>query len=133
MSKQNLKQPKIVISLEGMQFHAPHGFYESERITKNYFIVDVHIVIVNAVKDDEISHTINYELVYQVVKEVMNTPVKLLETLCQKIVNGILSFTDDSIERIDVKVCKLQPPLAGRVEKVCVQFQFQPNKNEQRT
>ena len=71
------------ISLEGLEFHAYHGVYAHERSSGNKFEVD--IIVETEFSDsafhDDLSGTINYEILYAIVKEEMAKPAKLLETV----------------------------------------------------
>lgn len=62
-----------LIALEGMRFHAPHGFYQEEQIIGTTFLIDVIIDtdFGKAAQKDDLFQTVNYETVYQVCKTVM--------------------------------------------------------------
>ncbi|HMV14743.1 MAG TPA: dihydroneopterin aldolase [Chitinophagales bacterium] len=109
-------QKKVWIGLEGMEFYAYHGVYEEERIKGANFIVDVMIYTdaENAMLHDELSGTVNYELVYQAVAKNMQTPVQLIEHLAYKIITDIRTFVVKE-DLIRIKIKKMQPPLNGNV------------------
>jgi len=70
---------------------------------------------------DELEHTLNYQLVYDVVKTQMNIPSKLIEHAVQRIADAV--FNQFSvISLLNVKLSKLQPPLGGKVEKVTIEI-----------
>jgi dihydroneopterin aldolase len=94
------------ISLSNLEFFGFHGLYEGEKKIGNQFLVDIQIdfsptvVIVN-----ELDQTIDYVLVYNKVKEIMETPTPLLETLVCKIADQIL--LDHSIaDKVFVQITK---------------------------
>ena len=64
------------LSLEGMDFHAYHGVYEEENILGGKYTVDVYleIDIVKAAVTDDVQATVNYEVVYAIVKTAMAKP-----------------------------------------------------------
>lgn len=105
------------ISLVGMEFYAYHGFYESERLAGNFFEVDAHADLNPSSPDtsDQLSDTVNYELMYDIVHRVMQQNHHLLETLCLLIATEIKQ-SDDKINRVIVTVKKKQPPLGGKVD-----------------
>lgn len=116
----------IFISLEGMAFHAPIGYYDSERIQKNHFIVDVEVgySLYKSLDGDELSDTINYEIIYEIIKDIMKKPAKLMETPAQQIIQDILKINAELIQSVTVKICKLQPPLPGKVDRSCIKLLY---------
>lgn len=106
-----------LIALEGMKFHAYHGFYEEERIVGNDFVLDVYIEtnFSMASMTDDLYQTINYETVYEICKIVMREPVKLLETIVERIIIG-LKHQFASIQAVRIRIRKLNPPVGGVTE-----------------
>jgi len=119
------------VRLEGMHFHAPHGFYDWERKQKNYFTIDLLVRTPGFLDsaDDRLEGTFNYETAYQLVSRIMEEPVRLLETICNKIITEVLSSTNVEILFIEVKVSKLQPPLPGRVKASSVKMIWESKEN----
>src|SRR5690349_24964751 len=105
------------ISLEGLEFHAYHGVYAHERSSGNKFDVDITVEakLHHQVLQDDLSGTINYESLYQVVKEEMEKPSKLLETVGYAIAQRVLNSFDDALH-VEIKISKFNPPI-GRVCK----------------
>ena len=58
------------VSLEGMEFYARHGYYEEERVIGNKYSVDIVLDVdfSEAVSDDKLGGTVNYEKVYEIVR-----------------------------------------------------------------
>ena len=113
-----------IISLEGMKFFSPIGYYPEERKTKNHFIVDLSIEIediIESFKNDELSSTLNYQEVYEIVKNTMTKENKLLESTAYQILSS-LKTNFPQIKSAKIKLCKLNPPLGAEVEKVCLQI-----------
>lgn len=106
-----------LIALEGMKFHAYHGFYEEERIVGNDFVLDVYIEtnFSMASMTDDLYQTINYETVYEICKIVMREPVKLLETIVERIIIG-LKHQFATIQTVRIRIRKLNPPVGGVTE-----------------
>ncbi len=111
-----------VISLEGMQFYAYHGFYEEERVIGGEYLVDIHISTdtTAAAMEDELAYTINYETVYAIVQAEMRKPSKLLEQIIARIVLS-LKHQFSTIMNVEVRVKKLNPPLDGQVASSSVE------------
>jgi len=111
------------ISLENMEFHAYHGCLEHEQTLGNTFIVNISMELDTklAGETDNLEHTLNYQLVYDVVKAQMEIPSKLIEHVGQRLLDNIMrSFPQ--IEVLEVSLSKLNPPLGGKVERVTIQL-----------
>lgn len=107
---------KTTINLSGIELFANHGWYEFERKKGGKFKVDIWATInIEESNDmDDIRHTINYEKVYDLVKSEMETPSKLIEDVCFRILKKLHSeFTE--ILSSKVTVTKLNPPIKGSV------------------
>jgi dihydroneopterin aldolase len=106
------------ISLEGLEFHAFHGVYPHERESGNWFEVDISIetnILEGAIRDD-LDKTVNYEVLYQFVKEEMAKPSKLLETVAEKIVERVLQDLPQ-VQQVELKISKINPPIGGKCKK----------------
>jgi len=104
------------IALKGMNFYAYHGFYEEEQIIGAYYNLDVTVQIdfTEAGQNDQLEDTLNYESVYQICKEVMEIPSKLLEHLVSQIEEKLIQL-NSNIQAISIQLDKLNPPLGGKV------------------
>ena len=109
------------VHLSGMEFYAHHGCFEEERLVGTHFKVDVvfEYDALQAAQTDDISHAINYQTVYAEVAEIMQHPVNLLETLCQKIIST-LKQKFPAVLNIEVTVSKINPALGGKIAFVSV-------------
>jgi 7,8-dihydroneopterin aldolase/epimerase/oxygenase len=111
-----------LIALEGMRFHAYHGFYDEEQVMGNDYILDVHITTDNsmATLTGDLYQTINYETVYEICKIVMRKKAKLLETITERIANDI-KFQFEKVQEVKVRLKKVNPPLGGHVDFAVVE------------
>jgi dihydroneopterin aldolase len=109
------------ISLEGLEFHAFHGVYPHERESGNWFEVDitVEVDLVEGSLDDNIQNTVNYETLYRFVKEEMEKPSRLLETVVENIAGRVIEQLP-AVRQVDLKVAKLHPPIGGKCKKASV-------------
>ncbi len=109
------------VALEGLEFHAYHGVYPHERSSGNKFEVDVMVETeFNATAfQDDLSGTINYEDLYALVKNEMDKPSKLLETVGHAIAEKILKSFATAIN-VEVKISKFNPPIGGVCKKASV-------------
>ena len=127
------------IALEGMLFHACHGYYPEEQIVGNQYQVDVYLdtSLEKAHKGvrlpaDDISTTINYETIYNICKLEMKKPVKMIETLASGILTKIRGYYDELeqpeeyqviIKHIRVRVSKFNPPMGGKISRAYVEIE----------
>lgn len=101
------------VALTNLRFYARHGVWEQENKIGNEFIVDVRIRIPysEAIFSDDLSATISYAEIFDIISSEMAKPRKLLETVAATIHSEIIScwpwITSGSI-----KICKSTPPIA---------------------
>ncbi len=113
-----------IISIENMRFYAYHGCFEQERIIGTKFLVSIHIQTdtSKAQQTDDIKDTLDYSKAYSIVKQQMDIPSHLLENVVQRIIQALKeSFTQ--IDKIKVKVSKLNPPVGGQMDCVSVEIE----------
>lgn len=111
------------VKIEGLHFYAYHGFYDEERKKGNDFICDVAVELQSYDSlEDNISDTVNYEDIYNIVEQEMKQTKKLLETVVYAIMKRIKGL--DNITGCTVRLYKLNPPLKGKVDKAVVEMRF---------
>ncbi|QGY43350.1 dihydroneopterin aldolase [Maribellus comscasis] len=110
-----------IIEIEGMQFYAFHGHYETERVVGNNFEVYLRFEAdcTKASISDNLSDTTNYQEVYNLVKKEMQNTSHLLEHVVQRILNSLFENFPE-IKNAQVKISKINPPMGGEIEKVSV-------------
>ena len=103
-----------IIELRGLQFFAFHGVLPEEREQGNIFVVDLSLEtdISRAVRTDALDDTINYAAAYEVVKREMDISSLLLEHVCGRIAEALLT-SFDALLRVTVCVVKKNPPIDG--------------------
>ena len=111
------------ITLEGLEFHAFHGVYPHERESGNWFEVDISVEtdFTKAAQTDDLSGTVNYETLYNLVKAEMERPSKLLETVAEKIILDVLTQLP-AVLSVDLIISKTNPPIGGKCKKATVQM-----------
>ena len=79
------------VGLESYEVMACHGAYDFEREKKQPFVISIWATLASDVIEDELEQTLNYaDLQSAVDSEIVNSePVKLMETLCNKLVSLI--------------------------------------------
>jgi 7,8-dihydroneopterin aldolase/epimerase/oxygenase len=106
------------VALEGLEFHAFHGVYPHERNSGNWFEVDIAVEtdFTEGAAKDELTGTVNYETLFQIIKDEMERPSKLLETVAEKIVGSVLAQLP-AVMQVELKISKINPPIGGKVRK----------------
>ena len=110
------------IQIENMEFYAYHGHYKEERVVGSRFLLNITLKtnLSAAANSDKIEDALNYQIVYQLIKEEMqNHKSHLLEHIGKRIINRLRN-NFDTIEEITLKISKMNPSLGGQVEKVSI-------------
>ena len=76
----------------------------------NEFEVNAAVTIAAGEKIQRLSQTVNYVLIYEMIKKRMAVPAPLLETLAQELIEEIY-LHDKRIESISISIKKLHPPI----------------------
>lgn len=110
-----------LIELENMEFYAFHGHYNEERIVGNKFLVNVTIEtdLEKPAKSDNLDDALNYQKVYQLIREEMGKKSHLLENIASRILDS-LYMNFNSIKSAKVKISKLNPPMGGKMDSVSI-------------
>ena len=109
------------IEIEGIKLYAYHGCLDEEsKIGANYVVdVSLEINFAEAAQTDDLTKTIDYVIVYNIVKTQMAIRSKLIEHVGQRIVNELKNGFPQ-LEKLTVKVSKFNPPMNGNVERVSI-------------
>ena len=102
------------LSINDIRCHAYHGCMEEEKRSGGEFRVNLYFEFDgNAAMDsDDLSDTIDYVKVHEIVRQEMGIPSKLIEHVAGRILKGMKEeFTFASA--INVEVTKLHPPVNG--------------------
>ena len=111
-----------LIQIEGMEFYAYHGHFEEERIVGNDFVIDLTLEtnLEPAAHSDDIDDAVNYQEIYNLIKEEMKVKSALLENIADRIIEAIYIEFADQVEFVKVKVSKMNPPLNGKIRNVSI-------------
>ena len=108
---------KTSIELKNMRFFSHHGVLEHETLHGNNFTVTLRFWadLMVACTSDDVARTINYGEVYDLVKEEMSIPSKLLENVAYRIIKRV-EEAFPKMQRIEVELAKMNPPVAGQMD-----------------
>jgi 7,8-dihydroneopterin aldolase/epimerase/oxygenase len=103
-----------VIALEGLEFFAYHGFFPEERVIGNRYGVDISVWtdFLLAATQDKIKYTVNYGVLYEIVKEEMGEQSLLLENVAKKIIDKVM-LQFPQVQAAEVVIRKFNPPIGG--------------------
>lgn len=106
----------LTISLEEMKFYAGHGVYPEETILQNTLLVDVSVTIDTPEKTDQLSQSIDYEKLHEIIEKEMDTPVAMLERVAE---SSVLHIKEEfpHAKIIEIKISKLNPPMGGETKR----------------
>ena len=110
-----------IIKVENIRIYAFHGcLIEEGKIGSDYRVdVKVKADLAKSSKSDELSDTVDYVHLNKIVKEEMAIRSALLENVVDRIINRILNEIL-MVQKCEVSVSKINPPIGGNVEKVTV-------------
>ena len=110
-----------LIQIENMEFYSFHGHFKEERIVGNKFLVNLTIEtdMKAPAESDNLRDAVNYQRVYEIVKQQMEMKSHLLEHIAGRILDAIFSEIN-GISKATVKVSKMNPPMGGKIGSVSV-------------
>ena len=112
-----------IIKVENIRVFAHHGCLKEETKIGSDYRVDLMVKanLQVSAKTDKLSDTIDYVFLNKIVREEMEKPSQLLETVAKRILNRI--FKEDAlVVKATVQISKLNPPIGGDVEKVTIKM-----------
>ena len=113
------------ISLNDIKFHSKIGLYDFEKEEGNDFIVNISVQTDDLEYDDNISSTVDYGNLYEIIKSEMGKESNLIETVAHNISSRIHSEIK-SVNNCKLEIIKVKPPLDGEVGSS--RFKLETNK-----
>ena len=110
-----------IIEIEGMKFYAYHGHFAAEQVVGNNFEVNIRLEADcnAAAESDNLDDALNYQAVYECIKEEMQIKSALLENVAKRILDTLYSHFPKT-QKASVKISKMNPPMGGEMERVSV-------------
>lgn len=102
------------IYINDLRLYAHHGVLPQERIVGGEFLVSlrVHYNITRAMESDDVSDTLNYAELCNLVKREMEKPSNLLEHVAGRIARAVLHDFPEATA-IDLRLTKTNPPMGA--------------------
>ncbi len=104
---------KRVIRLEDVKFYAFHGDFVEEERAGSSFVLNVAVTTeVNEVMTDNLSDTVDYCVLNDILHQEMAKPSKMMEHVIQRILNRI-EEADFKMDKVFISMKKLNPVFGG--------------------
>ncbi|MBS1549919.1 MAG: dihydroneopterin aldolase [Bacteroidetes bacterium] len=112
------------IILEDIKIFAYHGVLEEEKTLGTYYLIQLEAEadLWKASETDELSDTINYAEINDIIHQEMTIPSELLEHVAGRIIKKIHQHFP-SISSLKIKITKTNPPMKGEMKGVSVAFE----------
>ena len=112
-----------IIKVENIRIFAHHGCLSEETKIGSDYRVDLKVEadLQTSAKTDKLSDTVDYVFLNRIIKDEMNIPSYLLETVAKRILNRIFN-EDNMVKKATVLISKLNPPIGGDVERVTIKM-----------
>ena len=112
------------IKLNTIRVYAHHGCLAEEEIVGSAYEVDLEVEadLAHPSESDQLTDTVDYVKLHQIVMEEMAIRSKLLEHVAKRIIGRILAEVEPATF-VSVTVSKINPPIGGDVDRVSVQLQ----------
>ena len=112
------------IRLNDIRLYAFHGCWDEEAIVGGEYSVDICIDFdyTNAALADDLSQTIDYVRIKEIVYSEMAIRAKLIETVSLRILN-VLKAEFPQADNRWVKITKINAPMGGQVQSVSVEIE----------
>ncbi len=111
------------ITLEGMTFTGRHGVLPDEQVEAQPFVVSVEFPVDarSAARDDTLASTVDYGVVFDAVREVVEQrSYRLIETLAEAVAAAVLERT--AVTSVRVRLRKPKAPLPGAFDHVEIEI-----------
>lgn len=109
------------VKVENIRVYAYHGCLSEETTIGGDYRVDIKVKanLNKAALSDNLSDTVDYVHINQIVKAEMKVPAKLLEHVARRIISRIFHEIE-MVQFAKVAVSKINPPISGDVEAVTI-------------
>jgi len=118
------------VALKDVKFFALHGYYPEEQLIGNHFLVSTTVTFLPSEDSEALQHTVNYEVLNDILREEMQRTQQLLESVVKNILQRILQVFPFLLS-IEVGIKKLNPCMPGAVGHSFVQLNYTaPSQSE---
>nr|WP_294870334.1 dihydroneopterin aldolase [uncultured Pedobacter sp.] len=119
----NIQNYIQTVALRDVKCYAFHGYYPEEQLTGIYFSVDVVVTFTPNTDTENLEHTVNYEILNNIILEEMKNARKMLETVVKSILDRVVD-NYPFVHTAEVGIKKLNPPMPGEIGHSFVQLSY---------
>lgn len=117
------------VHLRSVRFYAYHGIDDGEDVLGGEYEVSLTASYKpENVPITSIEQTVDYTVLYNIIRQRMQTPAALLETLATEIASEIFAKFS-IISEVDISIFKLHPPIKNFEGSVGVTYQLKRNED----
>jgi dihydroneopterin aldolase len=119
------------IFIRDLRLYAYHGVMAQERRVGGWYTLSlrVHYNIICAIESDEVSDTVNYAELFEMVKAEMSIPSNLLEHVAGRIAKAVFNAYPD-VTAIDLTIVKDNPPMGAHCRGAGVELHLINDKTK---
>ena len=109
-----------LIKVEGIRVYAYHGHLPEEAILGGHFRLNVYVTLDTSLVEssDNLSDTIDYVKIIEVVEEEMKRRANMIEVPAKRIADAIIKF--NHAEHVKVELEKILPPIDAKFDNISV-------------
>lgn len=124
-----MERVSTFVEIKDARFYAFHGVMEQERRVGGWFTVTLRVGYdwQRAASTDDVSDTLNYAELYEIVSSEMAVASNLLEHVAGRIVNAVENRFP-TVSSIDLWVTKENPPMGADCSGACVEGHWRTEK-----
>ncbi len=117
-----MSRTEMYVFLEKVKFYAYHGVGEQETKVGNVFEIDLKVEtdFTSALRSDELTGTVSYAEVYELLQQEMEIPSRLLEHVAGRIVKRLFAAFP-AITGVQLKLSKQNPPMGADLKSAGVE------------
>lgn len=118
--------PEFEIQLRDVMLFGRHGVLPQERLLGNQYRINVRLHIDASLFDeeaDDLSATISYAEVFEILRREMDVPAALLESVAVRFAKRVRQ-TWPGIRRGEIEIVKTVPPIPDMVGEAGVKYRF---------
>ena len=121
-----MKIKSSYIFLNDVRFHAYHGVLPQEQEVGQDFLVSARAAldVTAAMEHDMVEVTLDYGVLYRIIKEEMAQTSQLVEHVAGRIAQRVFD-TFYGVTALDLKITKLNPPIGGDCEGAGVELHLE--------
>ena len=111
------------VALRDVKCFAYHGFYPEEQVLGTQFLVSITVKFKPVGDTEDLQHTVNYEVLNNIIQGSMKRTQKLLETVVQDMLEQV-KVAFPFVLNVVVGIKKLHPPMQGQIDHSFVQLEY---------